>query len=121
MLTTYEEIYTASTLAMESGADFIKTSTGKTEPAATPEAAFIMAHAIKDYYKMSGRWVGFKPAGGIVTPTEAIVYFLIVKEILGKNALTNQRFRIGASRLANNLLSKIYTLESGEKKEVSYF
>lgn len=97
----------ASILAMYSGADFIKTSTGKENPAATPEAAYVMCEAIKEYHKASGRKIGFKPAGGINTVNDALVYYTIVKEILGKEWLTNELFRLGTSRLANLLLSDI--------------
>lgn len=110
-----EQIYKASMLAMEAGADFIKTSTGKTEPAATPEAAVIMCTAILDYYNKTGRKVGFKPAGGISTPEDAVKYYSIVQTILGDEWLSNKLFRIGASRLANNLLSLL------ENKTVNYF
>lgn len=97
----------ASILAMYSGADFIKTSTGKLEPAATPEAAYVMCEAIKEYYQKTGRKVGFKPAGGINTVKDALGYYTIVKEILGKEWLSNEYFRIGTSRLVNLLLSEI--------------
>ena len=92
---------------MYSGADFIKTSTGKQNPAATPEAAYVMCQAIKEYYKQSNRKVGFKPAGGINTVRDAIMYYTIVKEVLGEEWLTNKLFRLGTSRLANLLLSEI--------------
>lgn len=97
----------ASLLAMYSGADFIKTSTGKQEPAATPEAAYVMCKAIKEYYDKTGRKVGFKPAGGINSVQDAIVYYTIVKEVLGEEWLNNETFRLGTSRLANLLLSEI--------------
>jgi len=109
------KIYKASMLAMESGADFIKTSTGKTEPAATPEAAEIMCEAILDFYNKSGKRVGFKPAGGIVTPEDALKYYNIVRTKLGCEWLNSSLFRLGASRLANNLLSRI------EGKEINFF
>lgn len=102
-----ENIARASVLAMEAGADFIKTSTGKMEPAATPVAAAVMCNCIKEYWKKTGRKVGFKPAGGISTAKDAIVYLAIVDTILGKEWLCPQLFRIGASRLANNLLSEL--------------
>ena len=93
---------------LETGAaDFIKTSTGKEKPAATPEAAFVMCQAIKEYFLETGRKVGFKPAGGINTVHDAVVYYTIVKELLGKEWLTNELFRLGTSRLANLLLSDI--------------
>lgn len=120
-LTSFEEIYLASMLSMEAGADFIKTSTGKMEPAATPEAVLVMVTAIKDYFEKTGRMVGIKPAGGVVTPEQSLVYFAIVKEVLGDKWLTSEWFRLGASRLANNLLSKIKEFETGDKKEISYF
>ena len=97
---------------MYSGADFIKTSTGKENPAATPEAAYVMCHAIKEYFLETGRKVGFKPAGGINTVHDALVYYTIVKEVLGKEWLTNELFRLGTSRLANLLLSDIVGKET---------
>ena len=106
-LQSTENIMKASILAMYSGADFIKTSTGKQEPAATPEAAYVMCQAIKAYYEKTGRKVGFKPAGGINTVSDAIAYYTIVKEVLGEEWLDNKLFRIGTSRLANLLLSEI--------------
>ena len=106
-LKTAENIKKASLLAMYAGADYIKTSTGKLEPAATPEAAYVMCQAIKEYYDETGIQVGFKPAGGISSVTDALIYYTIVKEVLGEKWLTNQWFRIGTSRLANLLLSEI--------------
>lgn len=97
----------ASLLAMYSGADFIKTSTGKQEPAATPEAAYVMCNAIKEYYKQTGTKIGFKPAGGINSVRDAVIYYTIVKEVLGEEWLSNKTFRLGTSRLANLLLSEI--------------
>lgn len=97
----------ASLLAMYSGADFIKTSTGKQEPAATPEAAYVMCNAIKEYYKQTGTKIGFKPAGGINSVRNAVIYYTIVKEVLGEEWLSNKTFRLGTSRLANLLLSEI--------------
>ena len=114
-LKSVDNIWKASILAMYSGADFIKTSTGKQEPAATPEAAYVMCQAIKAYHEKTGRKVGFKPAGGINSVGDALVYYTIVKEVLGKEWLNNTLFRIGTSRLANLLLSDIV----GE--EVKYF
>ena len=106
-LGTAANIKKASILAMYSGADFIKTSTGKEKPAATPEAAYVMCQAIKEYFLETGRKIGFKSAGGINTVEDAINYYTIVKELLGKEWLTNELFRIGTSRLANLLLSDI--------------
>lgn len=106
-LKSYSSIWKASHLAMQAGADFIKTSTGKTEPAATPEAAWVMCSAIKNFYEKTDKKVGFKAAGGIVETDEALKYIAIVKETLGDEWLNNKLFRIGASRLANNLLTSI--------------
>lgn len=102
-----DQIWQASLMAMEAGADFIKTSTGKLPQAASPEAALVMCLAIKQYYEETGKTIGFKPAGGIATAQEAMLYLTIVQEILGDQWLTPELFRIGASRLANNLLEKI--------------
>lgn len=106
-LATAENIKKASILSMYSGADFIKTSTGKEKLAATPEAAYVMCQAIKEYFLETGRKVGFKPAGGINTVEDALTYYTIVKEVLGKEWLNNELFRLGTSRLANLLLSDI--------------
>ncbi len=110
-----EKIHHASMLAMDAGADFIKTSTGKMSPAATPEAAIVMCHAIKDFWMKTGKQVGFKPSGGIATTEDAILYLTIVKEILGEEWMNPKLFRIGASRLANNLLSDLLD------EEIKYF
>ena len=106
-LKTASNIKKASILSMYSGADFIKTSTGKQQPAATPEAAYVMCEAIKEYYQKTNNKIGFKPAGGINTVHDAIIYYTIVKEILGEEWLNNRLFRLGTSRLANLLLSDI--------------
>ena len=106
-LKTASNIKTASILAMYSGADYIKTSTGKLEPAATPEAAYVMCQAIKEYYEQTGIQIGFKPAGGLNSVMDALIYYTIVKEFLGEKWLTNQWFRMGTSRLANMLLSEV--------------
>ena len=106
-LKTASNIKKDSILSMYSGADFIKTSTGKQQPAATPEAAYVMCQAIKEYYEQTGNKVGFKPAGGINTVNDALIYYTIVKEVLGKEWLSNELFRLGTSRLANLLLSEI--------------
>lgn len=111
-LKTAANIKAASVLAMYSGADFIKTSTGKEYPGASLEAAYVMCSCIKEYYEKTGTMVGFKPAGGVRTPEEAVGYYCIVKEILGEKWLTNEYFRIGASGLANNLLSAIWGTET---------
>ena len=106
-LKTAENIKKASILSMYAGADYIKTSTGKLEPAATPEAAYVMCQAIKEYYDETGIQIGFKPAGGINSVMDALTYYTIVKEILGEKWLTNKWFRLGTSRLANMLLSEL--------------
>lgn len=107
LLNNYEQVFKASMIAMDAGADFIKTSTGKTTVSATPEAAFVMCRAISDFYSETGIRVGFKAAGGIVNPADAIYYLKIVNYCLGEYWLNNTLFRIGASRLANNILSEI--------------
>ena len=89
-LKTAENIKKASIIAMYAGADYIKTSTGKLEPAATPEAAYVMCQAIKEYYNETGIQIGFKPAGGINSVMDALIYYTIVKEVLGEKWLTNQ-------------------------------
>ena len=114
-LRSASNIKKAALLAMYSGADFIKTSTGKEAISATPEAALVMCEAIKEYYQETGRKVGFKAAGGIDTVKKGLAYYTIVKEVLGEEWLNNGLFRIGASRLANQLLSEI----TGE--EVKFF
>ena len=106
-LKTAANIKKASILAMYAGADYIKTSTGKLEPAATPEAAYVMCQAIKEYYEKTGIQIGFKPAGGLNSVTDALTMYTIVKEVLGERWLTNQWFRMGTSRLANLLLSEV--------------
>ena len=102
----------ASLLAMYSGADYIKTSTGKEKVSATPEAAYVMCQAIKEYYDETGVQVGFKPAGGINSVMDALIYYTIVKEVLGEKWLTNELFRLGTSRLANLLLSELTGVET---------
>jgi deoxyribose-phosphate aldolase len=107
LLGNTEQIFKASMIAMDAGADFIKTSTGKINISATPEAAFIMCSAISNFYSETGIRVGFKAAGGITDTTDAINYYQIVKHCLGEDWLNNTLFRIGASRLANNILTNI--------------
>ena len=106
-LKTPDLIRKASLLSMFAGTDFVKTSTGKIDVAATPEAAVVMCHAIKDYYEKTGRKVGFKAAGGVRTAEDAALYYTIVKEILGEKWITTDLFRIGASSAANNIISSI--------------
>ena len=112
---TASNIKKASILSMYAGADYIKTSTGKEKISATPEAAYVMCQAIKEYYDETGSQIGFKPAGGINTVMDAITYYTIVKEVLGEKWLTNKWFRLGTSRLANLLLSEI------QGEEVKFF
>ena len=114
-LVTASNIKKASVLSMYAGADYIKTSTGKEKISATPEAAYVMCQAIKEYYDETGIQIGFKPAGGINTVTDALTYYTIVKEVLGDKWLTNKWLRLGTSRLANLLLSEI------EGQEVKFF
>ena len=114
-LVTASNIKKASILAMYAGADYIKTSTGKEKISATPEAAYVMCQAIKEYYDETGIQIGVKPAGGINTVMDAITYYTIVKEVLGEKWLTNKWLRLGTSRLANLLLSEI------EGSEVKFF
>ena len=114
-LGTANNIKKASILAMYAGADYIKTSTGKEKISATPEAAYVMCQAIKEYYEKTGIQIGFKPAGGLNTVMDAIIYYTIVKEVLGEKWLTNKYLRLGTSRLANLLLSEI------EGEEIKFF
>lgn len=111
-LKTAENIRAASVLSLYSGADFLKTSTGKGYPGASLEAAYVMMQCIKEYYEETGTMVGFKAAGGVSTTEDAVKYYTLAKEILGEAWLTNEYFRIGASRLANNLLSDILGTET---------
>ncbi len=111
-LANADNIWKASILAMAAGADFIKTSTGKIKVNATPEATYIMCHAIKAWKNQTGMKIGYKPAGGVATTDEAVQHYTLVKEILGSEWLNNQSFRFGASRLANNLLTSIMGTET---------
>ena len=106
------DIKRASIISMYAGGDYIKTSTGKEKISATPEAAYVMCQAIKEYYEETGVQIGFKPAGGINTVTDALTYYTIVKEVLGEKWLTNKWFRLGTSRLANLLLSELLGTET---------
>ena len=110
-----EAIAEASFLAMEAGADFIKTSTGKVDVNATPAAAYVMCECIAKYYEATGKKIGFKPAGGISSAADALCYYSIVSTILGKEWLNKELFRFGVSRVANNLLAAV------EQKTVSFF
>ena len=115
LLRTPENIANASFLAMEAGADFIKTSTGKVDVNATPVAAYVMCECIAKYQAVTGKKIGFKPAGGISTAADALCYYSIVASVLGKDWLNKRMFRFGVSRVANSILSAV------EQKTVSYF
>ena len=115
LLRTPENIAEASFLAMEAGADFIKTSTGKVDVNATPLSAYVMCECIARYYAVTGKKIGFKPAGGISTAADALCYYSIVSYVLGKEWLNKEMFRFGVSRVANNILAAV------EQKTVSYF
>ena len=115
LLKTPENIANASFLAMEAGADFIKTSTGKVDVNATPLAAYVMCECIDIYRMATGKKIGFKPAGGISSAADALCYYSIVSSLLGKDWLNKELFRFGVSRVANSLLSAV------EQKTVSYF
>ena len=115
LLRTPEAIANASFLAMEAGADFIKTSTGKVDVNATPAAAYVMCECIAKYHAATGKMVGFKPAGGISSAADALCYYSIVSSLLGKKWLNKEWFRFGVSRVANNILSAV------EQKTVSFF
>ena len=115
LLRTPENIAQASFLAMEAGADFIKTSTGKVDVNATPVAAYVMCECIAKYNAMTGKKIGFKPAGGISSAADALCYYSIVSSVLGKEWLNKELFRFGVSRVANSILSAV------EQKTVSYY
>ena len=120
-LHTYENVRKASDLAMEAGADFIKTSTGKISPAATQPVTLVMLEAIRDYYYKTGKMIGMKPAGGIRTAKQALQYLVLVKETLGAAWLNNEYFRFGASSLANDVLMQIVKQETGIYQSKDYF
>jgi deoxyribose-phosphate aldolase len=120
-LGTYDHVRRASALAMSAGADFIKTSTGKIQPAATPAVVLVMLEAIRDHYLESGRAVGMKPAGGIRTSKQALHLLVLVKETLGDAWLTPERFRIGASTLTNDLLMQLVKEATGRYQSEDYF
>ncbi len=120
-LQTYENVRKASDLAMKAGADFIKTSTGKVQPASTQPVTLVMLEAIRDYYYETGRMIGMKPAGGIRKAKQAIQYLVLVKETLGANWLTPDYFRFGASSLANDLLMQIVKQQTGVYQSLNYF
>ncbi|MGE9268090.1 MAG: deoxyribose-phosphate aldolase [Verrucomicrobiales bacterium] len=120
-LTGYEQVRVASEIAMAAGADFIKTSTGKVQPAATLPVTLVMLQAIADYYERTGRMVGMKPAGGISQAKLALQYLVMVREVLGAAWLTPERFRFGASSLTNDLLRQIEKQRTGFYQGSEYF
>ncbi|CAF4293011.1 unnamed protein product [Rotaria sp. Silwood2] len=120
-LETYDNVRRASILAMMAGADFIKTSTGKVQPAATLPVTLVMLEAIRDYYFETGIKIGMKPAGGIKTAKDAIAYLVLVNETLGPDWLNNKMFRIGASTLLNDLLMQIKKQRTGFYQGADYF
>jgi deoxyribose-phosphate aldolase len=120
-LGTYDNVRRASVLAMAAGADFIKTSTGKIQPAATLPVALVMMEAIRDFHRETGRVVGFKPAGGIRTAKQAIAYLVVLNETLGPAWLTPERFRLGASTLLNDILMQIQKERTGAYQSGDYF
>jgi deoxyribose-phosphate aldolase len=120
-LGTYDNVRRASVLAMAAGADFIKTSTGKINPAATPPVALVMMEAIRDFHREAGRVVGLKPAGGIRTAKQAIHYLVILHETLGPDWMTPDRFRLGASSLLNDCLMQLAKEKSGAYQSGDYF
>ncbi len=120
-LVTYDNVRLASDLAMEAGADFIKTSTGKVAPAATMPVTLVMLEAIRDYFFATGIRIGMKPAGGIRTSKQALAYLVMVKETLGDDWLTPELFRFGASTLVNDVLMQIVKLTEGNYQSADYF
>ena len=120
-LGTFDKVRRASDIAMDAGADFIKTSKGKISPAATLPVTLVMLEAIKDYYYETGKMIGMKPAGGISNSKLALQYLLMVKETLGGKWLSNEWFRFGASSLANDVLMQIMKQESGNYQSKDYF
>ena len=120
-LLTYDNVRRASDLAIAAGADFIKTSTGKIQPAATPAVVLVMLEAIRDHYLATGRKIGMKPAGGVRTTKQALHLLVLVKETLGDAWLTPDLFRLGASTLANDLLMQLVKEATGAYQSEDYF
>jgi deoxyribose-phosphate aldolase len=120
-LGTLDTVRKASDLAMHAGADFIKTSTGKVQPAATPQVTLVMLEAIRDFYYATGKKIGMKPAGGISTAKTALQYLVMLRETLGQDWLTPDLYRIGASRLANDILMQLAKEQSGVYQSIEYF
>jgi deoxyribose-phosphate aldolase len=120
-LGTLDQVRCASELAMHAGADFIKTSTGKIQPAATMQVTLVMLQAIRDYYYETGRMVGMKPAGGISTAKLAVHYLVMLRETLGSAWMTSEWFRFGASSLANDVLMQLQKQATGVYQSADYF
>ena len=120
-LVTLDNVQLASDIAMEAGADFIKTSTGKVSPAATPSVVLTMLEAIRDFQTKTGKRIGMKPAGGIGTAKQAIQYLVMIKETLGEDWLSPDLFRFGASSLANDILMQIMKQTTGQYQSKDYF
>jgi deoxyribose-phosphate aldolase len=120
-LVTYDNVRLASEIAMQAGADFIKTSTGKVSPAATMPVTLVMLEAIRDYFFATGTRIGMKPAGGIRNAKQALHYLVMVKETLGDDWLTPQLFRFGASTLLNDVLMQIVKTVEGNYQGSDYF
>jgi deoxyribose-phosphate aldolase len=120
-LSTLDNVRRASDIAMHAGSDFIKTSTGKVQPAATLPVTLVMLEAIRDFYYATGRKIGMKPAGGISDAKTALQYLVVLRETLGQDWLTPDLFRIGASRLANDILMQLVKEQSGVYQSLDYF
>lgn len=120
-LGTFDTIRRASDIAMHAGADFIKTSTGKIQPGATPQVTLVMLEAIRDFYYATGKKIGMKPAGGIATAKVALQYLVMLRETLGQDWLTPDLYRIGASRLANDILMQLAKEQTGVYQSIDYF
>src|SRR3954447_12247073 len=120
-LSTFDNVRRASDIAMHAGGDFIKTSTGKVQPAATLPVTLVMLEAIRDFYYATGKKIGMKPAGGISTAKVALQYLVVLRETLGQDWLTADLFRLGASRLANDILMQIVKEKSGAYQSLDYF
>jgi deoxyribose-phosphate aldolase len=120
-LSTLDNVRIASEIAMQSGADFIKTSTGKVQPAATMPVTLVMLEAIRDYYYKTGKMIGMKPAGGIANSKQAIQYLVMVRETLGEAWLSPDWFRFGASKLANDILMQLVKERTGHYQSLDYF
>lgn len=121
LLGSMKNVKIASVLACEAGGDFLKTSTGKTSPAATLEAVYVMAQTAKEYFEKTGKKIGIKPAGGISDAETALKYYAVIKDVLGEDWINPELFRFGASSLANKLLTDIYKMSSDKKEDIKYF